>query len=121
LSKVQTADAMIYRGTVANEAELTTKSNALGGARIGDTYKVTEEFTLTNGSSVNIGDLLIASGTEIDGIISADTLRWDHVPSGYVANYNPKLSTAAPTTNVVDINLTSAHAADGITGDLGDF
>ena len=121
LSKVQTADAMIYRGTVANEGELATKSEALGGAHIGDTYKATAEFTMTNNTKVNIGDLLIASGTEENGVITTATLTWDHVPSGYVANYNPTLSTVTSATNVVDVNLTSAHAAEGTSGDLGDF
>ena len=121
LSKVQTADAMIYRGTVANEDELATKSEALGGAHIGDTYKATAEFTMANNTKVNIGDLLIASGTEENGVITAATLAWDHVPSGYVANYNPTLSTVTSATNVVDVNLTSAHAAEGTSGDLGDF
>lgn len=121
LSKVQTADAMIYRGTVANEGELATKSEALGGAHIGDTYKATAEFTMANGTKVNIGDLLIASGTEENGVITAATLAWDHVPSGYVANYNPTLSAVTSATNVVDVNLTSAHAAEGTSGDLGDF
>lgn len=121
LSKVQTADAMIYRGTVANESELATKSEALGGAGIGDTYKATAEFTMTNGTKVNIGDLLIASGTEENGVITSATLAWDHVPSGYVANYNPTLSAVTSATNVVDVNLTSAHAAEGTSGDLGDF
>lgn len=121
LAKVQTADAMIYRGTVANEGELATKSAAIGGAHIGDTYKATEEFTMTNGPKVNIGDLLIASGTEAEGVITAETLTWDHVPSGYVANYNPELSTESTVANVVNVNLTSAHAADNDTGDLGSF
>lgn len=121
LEKIQTADAMIYRGTVASEAELATKSAALGGAAIGDTYKATSEFTMTNGTKVNIGDLLIAGGTEgTDGKITVDTLTWDHVPSGYVANYNPELA-AAMTNNVANVTLTSAHASQGVTGDLGSF
>lgn len=121
LGKIQTADAMIYRGTVASEAELATKSAALGGAAIGDTYKATSEFTMTNGTKVNIGDLLIAGGTEgTDGVITADTLTWDHVPSGYVADYNPELDATA-SEGVASIALTSAHAEDGVTGDLGSF
>lgn len=121
LSKIQTADAMIYRGTVATANDLTTKSAAIGGAHVGDTYKATAEFTLGD-VKVNIGDLLIARGTEENGIITSATLDWDHVPSGYVANYNPELELESNSTNnVATVRLTSAHADEQSSGDLGAF
>ena len=60
------ADAMTYKGTV-NSSNATTKlgaaSNGSTTACAGDTYKATNKFTY-NGESVNVGDLLIAEGTD---------------------------------------------------------
>ena len=118
LNKIQTADAMVYCGTVENAEELATKSAAKGGAEIGDTYKATKAFTL-NGAAVKIGDLLIANGTEgEDGFIPSASVTWDHVESGYVADYNPKM-TGTSITGGVKVDLTSGVAAEGTAGDLG--
>lgn len=117
LGKIQTADAMVYRGTVNASSALPTT------AEIGDTYKAINEFTL-NGTAVKIGDLLIAKGTEdpSTGKITEATLAWDHIPSGYVADYNPELEISANSTNnVATVNLTSAHADAQSSGDLGAF
>lgn len=117
LSKIQTADAMTYEGTVASEAELLAKT----GVNKGDTYKATAEFKL-DGTAVRIGDLLIAQGAEdvATGVIANPI--WDHVPSGYHADYVPEfsLTDGGPddTDKSVTLNLTSAHAGDDV-GDLG--
>ena len=72
----KTFNAMVYRGTVASSSGLP----GTGTAQIGDTYKATANFSIGT-SSVKIGDLVIAQGTETDGVITSD-LRWDVVPSG---------------------------------------
>ena len=96
ISRLQAADAMKYKGTVSSLSDLESKET---NAEIGFTYKATGEFTLGQ-IKVAIGDLLIANGTETNGVLSSVT--WDHVPSGYVADYNPSLTTAATSTNLKD-------------------
>lgn len=125
MEDIQTADAMVFKDVVATEAELIAKEAT---AQIGHTYKASDEFTLTQGDSVisvHIGDLLIATGTENaeTGII-ADVV-WKHVPSGYVADYNPKIEAAEDTEgdNEVILALSSGVAKDesdlANRGDLG--
>lgn len=121
-SNMQTADAMKFMGTVSSAADLLGKET---GAEIGHTYKAVAEFkddevvTINFANSdkkVYIGDLLIASGTEVNGVISGDVI-WLHVPSGYTADYNPEMSVEKSTDNKATINLTSGAAA--ANGDLG--
>jgi hypothetical protein len=72
---------------------------------------------------VHAGDLLIAKGTETNDIITSG-LTWDHIPSGYHAEYVPEMTTVFENKNGVvsaSVKLTSAHAATGTTGDLGAF
>lgn len=122
---MQAADAMKFMGTVKSAAELLTKE---AGAEIGHTYKATAEFGVSNDvtvdfandeSRVYIGDLLIASGTETDGKITGDVI-WLHVPSGYIADYNPELSISG-TDNTATVRLTSGAANSGVYGDLGSY
>ena len=109
-SKMQAADAMQYKGTVKAASELPTEK-----VENGFTYKAVEEFTLEQGSGeeatitqVYVGDLLVARGAEDEnGHIGSD-LIWDHVPSGYQADYNPELGVAGVSNSAV-ISLTSAH------------
>lgn len=121
-NNMQTADAMKFMGTVSSAAELLAKETA---AEIGHTYKAVAEFMdgdvvtisfANDDEKVYIGDLLIASGTEVDGKITED-VTWLHVPSGYTADYNPELSVADGENNSATVSLTSG-AASG-TGDLG--
>lgn len=125
------ADAMIYKGTISTGNGLPTS------VEIGWTYKVTEDikkadfsaninWATTSGNPnddvyVRAGDLFIATGDEgTDGKITAATLEWDHIPAGYNADYVPVMTTTI-TNNIVNVELTSAHAADNETGDLGEF
>lgn len=119
--KIQESDAMKYRGTVEEVDDLPSTK-----VSIGDTYKATKEFEL-NGVKVRIGDLLIANGNEGQdpdsdnfGYIISD-LHWDHVPSGYVAEYVPSMTVANGTVNdnQVTVSLTSAHSTSAGSGDLG--
>jgi hypothetical protein len=50
------------------------------GVKVGDTYKVVTKGTYGT-HSCDIGDLLIATGTETNGVISSN-LIWTYVPSG---------------------------------------
>lgn len=85
-------NAMHYKGTAKNGVLATTAS-------IGDTYKIVgNEFQIatnvvnnaadlsydTTKANVNLkhGDLIIATGTEVDGVITTETLKWDVVESG---------------------------------------
>lgn len=121
----QTADALKYQGTISAITDLPTTN-----VQIGWTYKVVSEFAKTNiivsqtdDLNVYIGDLLVATGTEDNaGNIISDTLKWDHIPSGYYADYVPELNMVQSNNpNQVEISLTSSHAAENVTGDLGNF
>lgn len=125
MEDIQTADAMVFKDVVASEAELIAKEAT---AEIGHTYKAADEFTLTQGDSVisvHVGDLLIATGAENaeTGIIT--DVVWKHVPSGYVADYNPKIEAAEDVEgdNEVVLALSSGVAKDQADlanrGDLG--
>lgn len=123
-----TNDAMVYKGMIEKVADLPAEASC------GETYKVIvvlnkADFqvgeknklnSLTTSETINIGDLLVATGKEDNGIISSDTLVWDHIPSGYQADYNPSLGTSV-SNNIATVTLTSAHAPDGTAGDLGKF
>ena len=116
VARIQAADAMVYKGTIAASTALPTSQ-----VFIGYTLKATQEFTL-NGNTIHIGDLLVANAAAnkkegADGYLAAADIVWDHIPSGYVADYNPDLTVAhTANSNVVDINLVSAH--DSVLGDF---
>lgn len=148
---LQATDALKYKGTVSAFSGLPTTSTTPNANKpeIGWTYKVVPPsgtnpkinpvFTLSatqanSGVStpVYVGDLLIAVGTE-DTVQTSGTygkitsnLKWDHIPAGYVADYNPKFTLAGAdssgaggvdSNNEVTLHLTSAAAS--ADGDLG--
>ena len=125
-NNMQTADAMVFIDVVASEDELPAVGATVNGKKLsnGWTYKAVDEFIMENGTPVYIGDLLIASGTEgEDGSLTSVT--WKHVPSGYVADYNPKMDLVNAGDNLAKITLTSgANKTDSddtndYDGDLG--
>ena len=78
-TKLKAVDAMVYKGTVATFEDLPTIENS--DVAVGWTYKASQAFEL-NGKTVNIGDILIANGTEsTDGTITSN-LSWDIIESG---------------------------------------
>lgn len=82
---IMAANAMVYKGGVSSDVELTAKTPA-----IGDTYVVTTAF-----GDYQAGDLLIATstdGTEVDGLIPDDKLKWDHVSTGYSDIHDPEMT-----------------------------
>lgn len=77
--KLNAVDAMTYKGTLGTDGTVTKLPNT--GVKIGDTYKVVTAGTW--GTHVcDVGDLLIATGTESSGVITSATLAWTYVPSG---------------------------------------
>lgn len=73
-------DAMVFRGTVGTtDADVTSLPTS--GVKIGDTYKVVTDITV-GGIEATVGDLLIARGTETNGVITSG-LEWSVVPSGF--------------------------------------
>lgn len=76
--KLNAVNAMTYKGTVGTGATVTTLPTS--GVKVGDTYKVATKGT-HGGHSCDVGDLLIATGTETNGVISSG-LTWTYVPSG---------------------------------------
>ena len=76
--KIQGLDAIVYRGTVGVGG--TVENLPTENVSVGDTYKVivAKEY---GGYDCEIGDLLIATGSEENGIITSN-LVWTYVPSG---------------------------------------
>lgn len=77
--KINGINAMVYKGTVGGTSA-TVSTLPTTGVSVGDTYMVA--LAGTYGShSCDVGDLLIATGTETNGIITG-TITWTYVPSG---------------------------------------
>lgn len=76
--KIHDVDAMTYKGTVGTGATVTSLPTS--GVKNGDTYKVATAGTYGT-HSCDVGDLLIATGTETNGVITSG-LAWTYVPSG---------------------------------------
>lgn len=82
-SKINAANAMVYKGEVSSATELA----ALSGLSVGDTYVVSSSF-----GAYSAGDLLIANGKETNNVITED-LTWDHVTTGYDADLEQTIKT----------------------------
>ena len=67
--KVKDINAMVYRGTVDETADLPSS-----GIKIGDTYLVSADF-----GDYKKGDLLIANGTEGDNGLISGEVSWDKI------------------------------------------
>lgn len=79
-SKLQGINAMVYRGTVGTGGDVASLPTT--GVAIGDTYMVASEGSYHDAKiTCKVGDLLIATGTETNGVITSG-LKWSYVPSG---------------------------------------
>jgi hypothetical protein len=124
-------NALIYKGTIAQASDLPASE-----IKKGYTYKISADILKADFDGINIkwatigeqpkdeyyvriGDILIATGAEDATTGFITSIEWEHVPAGYNADYVPVMSVASEAENTVNIKLTSAHAADGETGDLG--
>ena len=88
-SMINGIDAMVYRGTVGDTSRPSLPTD---NVRNGDTYKVAAAGTF-GGHSCEIGDLLIATGTEgSEGIIG--DITWTYIPSGDDIDTTYQLKTA---------------------------
>ena len=81
-NKFNGIDAMTYKGTVNSSKTLPDAD-----VKVGDTYKVASagfSFIDVDGNTITceIGDLIIASGTETNGAMSGDAIKWNYVPAG---------------------------------------
>lgn len=102
--KIYDVDAMTYRGTVGGTAA-TVASLPASGVKVGDTYKVAAAGTYGT-HSCDVGDILIATGTETDGVITSG-LTWTYVPSGDDTDTQYDLSTNGTKITLTNRGLTS--------------
>lgn len=99
-------DALTYKGTVADSDDIPTSNVALG-----DTYKVSAKF-----DNYEVGDLLIANGTEgSDGYISG-TITWDHIATGTDADTTYTFS-GADNKIILKNNVSGGEQAVSVAGD----
>ena len=84
---INAANAMDYKGGVASEDDLDKKTDV----KSGDTYVATGAFEFADDRIVLPGDLIIASGTEVNGVIADPT--WEIVHTGYDASLEQELKT----------------------------
>lgn len=114
-SKINGIDAMRYKGTVGGVGA-TVSDLPISGIAIGDTYMVAVEGTYGS-HECEIGDLLIATGTETNGVITSG-LIWTYVPSGDDTDTQFELQLAD---NVITLrNLTATEDAGTVEIKSGD-
>lgn len=119
---IKAANALTYKGGVTADSWKNIKDAA---AEVGFVYVVTEtagQFDV-NGTTktCHAGDMFIATGTEVDGVLSDPT--WVHVASGYQKEMQGKLALVdvdGDSKAKVEVSLTSLNGA-GAHGDLGQF
>lgn len=104
-AKFDGLDGMTYKGNVP------AGGLPSSGVKNGDTYTVPSSGTY-GGQSAKEGDLLIASGTETNGVISG-TITWNLIPSGNDFNTEYDLTVANNTISLED-NI-SGSTADTVT------
>ena len=81
----------------------------------GDMFLVTDDITYADDSKAKAGDLLIATGTESDGVISSQNLVWSYVPSGDDA----KLDTTYNFNGNAADNSMTIKTISSFDGDIG--
>ena len=117
-SEINAANGMTYNGGVNSAAAV----NGLTDIEIGDTYVATDYFEFTQGTEtakIYAGDLLVASGDETNGVITAN-LKWTVVNTGYIQSHEATLGVAAITKGA-QINLNSYVSTLGGTPNSGDL
>jgi hypothetical protein len=114
-AKFNAVNAMVYKGTVGSTGA-TVSSLPTSNVSVGDTYKVATAGNY-GGHACDIGDLLIATGTETSGVISSG-LTWTYVPSGDDTDTHYGLSAA---NNQVILSATNGgNEVDAVTFDSVD-
>ena len=108
-SQIDAANAMKYRGSITSIDDLPTAGHTFSDntkLSIGDTYVVAEAF-----GAYNAGDLLVARGTEADGVLTG-TVSWDHVRTGYSTAFDQTLE-VEDDNNAAVVKLKTYTGADG--------
>ena len=108
-------DALHYAGTVASPTALGNLSNLQNG----DVYKASADFSYTAGTDtvkVKTGDLLIAQGTETNGVITSG-LSWELVPSGDEPLLKGVFNTTQVSFGLEDQNITASYNANSTDTD----
>ena len=94
--KILAANAMRYIGTAASKSDLGKDIEV----SVGDTYVASTDLYNDDGSLfAHAGDLIIAKGEEVDGVVPAESLSWDVVDTGYVKAHENKLVLEQTTAN----------------------
>lgn len=110
-------NAMTYCGTITKSA-----FGQIKGPQKGDTYKASESFTISSGSSVvnvNTGDLIIYNGADVAAGTAGDITKWEVVPSGddIDTTYNMSLNgTTIQLNNLANSNTAGSIAVKGADG-----
>lgn len=127
-NKFYDVNAMVFKGSVGDTskgADVATLPTS--GVQRGWTYKVHTAGSY-GGHSCDVGDLLIATGTETAGVITSG-LTWSYIPSGddtdskfnlSVANNKISLTnTTLGGTEAGDVTIASANNLIGVSTDAG--
>lgn len=117
VDSINAANGMRYVKGIKSYDELPVLAEGVV-IRVGDTYVVTNEKGFIEDTVYYAGDLLVAKGTEENGVIVSG-LGWDHVQTGYLRAHEATMSASAGADNDVKVKLTSFTAAGGEGGDLG--
>lgn len=86
--RLKAIDGMTYKGTVGTGGSAGSSVSDISNPAIGDTFKVVSDLTnipVATGvteNSAKAGDLLIANGTESNGVITSESLYYDIIPAG---------------------------------------
>ena len=113
-TRINGLNGMTYKGTVGASKTLPTND-----VQVGDTYLVDADdaIALTTSNSYNgtaitagKGDLLIATGTETNGVITSG-LKWSYVPAGDDAEHDTTYTWVSDNTNNTKILKTDDSAA----------
>ena len=110
--KIYDVNAMTYKGTVGTgdgNVQLPTS-----GVKVGDTYMVATAGTYGT-YACGVGDLLIATGTEENGVITSG-LKWTYVPS---ANDTDTKYTMSVASNTITLSNNVDSKQDTVTFDAG--
>ena len=110
-NEINAANGMTYKGGVGSAANI----SSITAPEVGDTYVVTQAFTFTQeGKTVQVyaGDLLVASGTETNGVITSN-LKWTVVNTGYIQAHEATLG-------LVEINKGAQINLNSYVSSLGD-
>lgn len=95
--------ALNYKGTVGTDGTVTELPET---AAAGDMYMAASDSATLEPVTYKTGDLIIATGTEVDGVIPAGSLTWTVVPSGNDLHTDTQFALEAATgTNNAQLKL----------------